>query len=171
MTFREGSKVIYPRLGICRVAGVVEQVISGIAVRFYSLKPVDHQETTVILVPVSKAKDVGVRRLIDRSDIPKLLRFLGKDIEVASDHRKRNARNAERISSGEIFQVADSLKAMTKLSKGKNLSPEEQQTLARARNLVVNELAHVTKLSATKIEELVDAALAGKRTRSKELAA
>ena len=75
------------------------------------------------------------------------------------------------LQSGEIFQVADSLKAMTKLSKGKNLSPEEQQTLARARNLVVNELAHVTKLSATRIEELVDAALAGKRTRSKELAA
>lgn len=171
MTFREGSKVIYPRLGICRVTGLVEHVIGGSRVKFYSLKPVDHQDSTIILVPVNKAVGVGVRRLIDRAEIPKLLRFLGKDIEVASDHRKRNARNAERISSGEIFQVADSLKSMTKLSKGKSLSPEEQQTLARARALLVKEIAHVTKLSSDKVEEIIDNALAGKRPRAKQIAA
>jgi len=169
--FRDGNKVIYPRLGICRVAGIVEQVVGGTPVKFYSLKPVDHQDSTSILVPVNKAQEVGVRRLIDRTEIPKLLRFLGKDIEVVSDHRKRNARNAERISSGEIFEVADSLKTMTKLGKGKSLSPEEQQTLSRARYLLINEIAYVTKLSASEVEEMIDNALAGKRTRSKKIAA
>jgi CarD family transcriptional regulator len=135
------------------------------------LKPVDHQDGTNILVPVNKVKEVGVRRLIDRTEIPKLLRFLGKDIEVASDHRKRNARNAERISSGEIFQVADSLKTMVKLGKGKTLSPEEQQTLARARQLLINEIAYVTKISADEVAGQIDQALAGKRIRSKRIAA
>ena len=100
-----------------------------------------------------------------------MLRFLGKDIEVMSDHRKRNARNAERISSGEIFEVADSLKTMTKLGKGKSLSPEEQQTLSRARYLLINEIAYVTKLSHSEVEEMIDGALAGKRTRAKKIAA
>jgi CarD family transcriptional regulator len=99
------------------------------------------------------------------------LRFLGKDIEVATDHRKRNARNAERISSGEIFQVADSLKTMVKLGKGKTLSPEEQQTLARARQLLINEIAYVTKLSQDEVAELIDQSLAGKRMRTKKIAA
>ncbi|MGH9835579.1 MAG: CarD family transcriptional regulator [Blastocatellia bacterium] len=171
LTFREGNKVIYPRLGICRVAGIIEQTIGDSTVKLYQLKPLDFQDSTTVLVPVSRADDVGVRKLIDKADIPKLLRFLGKDIEVASDHRKRNAKNAERIASGEIYEVADSLKTMAKLSKGKTLSPEEQQTMARARHLIMREIAHVTKLSVEEVEEMIDNALAGKRSRSKKLAA
>ncbi len=165
MTFREGNKVIYPRLGICRVAGIVEHTIGETSVRLYELKPLDSQDSTTIKVPVNKATEVGVRKLIDKADIPKLLKFLGKDIEVASDHRKRNARNAERIATGEIYEVADSLKTMSKLSKGKTLSPEEQQTMSRARSLIIKEIAHVTKLTEEEVEEMIDNALAGKKTR------
>ncbi|MGE0101958.1 MAG: CarD family transcriptional regulator [Blastocatellales bacterium] len=165
MTFREGNKVIYPRLGICRVAGIVEHMIDDSTVRLYQLKPLDSLDSTTIMVPVSKAAEVGVRKLIDKADIPKLLKFLGKDIEVASDHRKRNARNAERIATGEIYEVADSLKTMSKLSKGKTLSPEEQQTMSRARSLIIKEIAHVTKLTEEEVEEMIDNALAGKKTR------
>lgn len=171
LTFREGNKVIYPRLGICRVAGIIEQRIGEATVKLYQLKPLDFQDSTTILVPVSKATDVGVRKLIDKTDIPKLLRFLGKDIEVASDHRKRNAKNAERMASGEIYEVADSLKTMAKLSRGKTLSPEEQQTMSRARYLIIREIAHVTKLSTDEVEEMINNALAGKKTRTKRLAA
>jgi len=165
LTFREGNKVIYPRLGICRVAGIVEHQIGETTVRLYELKPLDSQDSTTIKVPVNKAAEVGVRKLIDKADIPKLLKFLGKDIEVASDHRKRNARNAERIATGEIYEVADSLKTMSKLSKGKTLSPEEQQTMSRARSLIIKEIAHVTKLTEEEVEEMIDNALAGKKTR------
>ena len=171
MTYREGNKVIYPRLGICRVSGIVEQSVNGTTVKLYQLKPLDFQDSTTILVPVNKAAGVGVRKLIDKTDIPKLLRFLGKDIEVATDHRKRNAKNAERMATGEIYEVADSLKTMSKLSKGKTLSPEEQQTMARARYLIIREIAHVTKLSSEEVEGMIDNALAGKKTRSKTLAA
>lgn len=171
MTYREGNKVIYPRLGICRVSGIVEQTVNGTTVRLYQLKPLDFQDSTTILVPVNKAAGVGVRKLIDKTDIPKLLRFLGKDIEVATDHRKRNAKNAERMATGEIYEVADSLKTMSKLSKGKTLSPEEQQTMARARYLIIREIAHVTKLAPEEVEGMIDNALAGKKTRSKTLAA
>lgn len=171
MTYREGNKVIYPRLGICRVSGVIEHTISGTTVKLYSLKPLDHQDTTTVMVPVNKAEEVGVRKLIEKDDIPKLLRFLGKDIEVASDHRKRNARNAERLASGEIYEVADSLKTMAKLSKSKTLSPEEQQTMARARHLIMREISHVTKLSVEEVEEMIDNALAGKKTRTRKIAA
>jgi CarD family transcriptional regulator len=171
LTYREGNKVIYPRLGICRVSGIVEQTVNGATVKLYQLKPLDFQDSTTILVPVNKAAGVGVRKLIDKTDIPKLLRFLGKDIEVATDHRKRNAKNAERMATGEIYEVADSLKTMSKLSKGKTLSPEEQQTMARARYLIIREIAHVTKLSPEEVEGMIDNALAGKKTRSKTLAA
>lgn len=171
LTFREGNKVIYPRLGICRVAGIVEQTVGNTTVKLYELKPVDFQDSTTIKVPINKAEDVGVRKLIDKAEIPKLLRFLGKDIEVASDHRKRNAKNAERMASGDINEVADSLKTMAKLSRGKTLSPEEQQTMARARYLIVKEISHVTKLSNEEVEEMIDNALAGKKSRSKKLAA
>ena len=169
--YREGNKVIYPRLGICRIAGVIEHTVGNTTVKLYSLKPLDHQETTTVMVPVNKAEEVGVRKLIEKEDIPKLLKFLGKDIEVASDHRKRNARNAERLASGEINEVADSLKTMAKLSKSKTLSPEEQQTMSRSRYLIIKEIAHVTKLSTEEVEMMIDDALAGKKPKTRKLAA
>jgi RNA polymerase-interacting CarD/CdnL/TRCF family regulator len=67
--------------------------------------------------------------------------------------------------------VADSLKTMAKLSKGKTLSPEEQQTMARARHLIIREISHVTKLTDQEVEEMIDNALAGKKSRAKKLAA
>ncbi|MFN0119216.1 MAG: CarD family transcriptional regulator [Blastocatellia bacterium] len=167
--FRSGSKVIYPRIGICKVESVIEQSIGGSPVRLYSLKPMIREST--ILVPVNKAIEVGVRKLIDKEEIPKLLRFLGKDVEVSSDHRKRSARNAESIASGEIFRVADSLKAMTKLGRGKNLSPEEQQTMSRARQLLIDEISCVTRMSSEAVDEMIENALAGKRQRLKKVAA
>jgi CarD family transcriptional regulator len=169
LSFRPGSKVIYPRIGICKVETVIEQALGGQKVRLYSLRPLSREST--IFVPVSKADSVGVRKLIDREEIPKLLKFLGKDVEVASDHRKRSARNAESLASGEIFKIADSLKAMTKLGRGKNLSPEEQQALSRARQLLVDEISHVTRLSIEEVDLMIDNALAGKKTRVKKAAA
>ncbi len=171
MAYREGNKVIYPRLGICRVSGIVEQSAAGMAVKCYSLKPIDSQEGTTILVPVNKAVEIGVRKLIDKDDIPKLLNFLAKDIEVASDHRKRNARNAERLASGEIYEVADSLKTMSKLSRSKTLSPEEQQTMGRARHLIIREIAHVSKMTAEQVEEMIDQALSIRKSRATDVTA
>jgi CarD family transcriptional regulator len=171
LTYREGNKVIYPRLGICRVAGIVEQTAGSLVVKCYSLKPLDSQDSTTILVPVAKAVEVGVRKLIDKTDIPQLITFLGKDIEVASDHRKRNARNAERMATGEIYDLADSLKTMTKLSRSKSLSPEEQQTLGRARDLIIKEISYVTRQTVEQVEEMIDQALAGKKPRSRDIAA
>ena len=75
------------------------------------------------------------------------------------------------MSSGEIFQIADSLKTMVKLGKGKTLSPEEQQMLARARQLLINEISYVTKTPIDKVSDMIDQALAGKRARSRKIAA
>jgi CarD family transcriptional regulator len=96
---------------------------------------------------------------------------LGKDIEVASDHRKRNAKNQERMASGEIYEIADSLKTMAKLSKSKTLSPEEQQMMGRARYLLIREIAYVTKLTTEEVEQMIEDALVGKKPRTKKLAA
>ena len=62
MTYREGNKVIYPRLGICRVAGVIEQSAGGTVVKCYSLKPLDSLDSTTILVPVSKKGNLASQR-------------------------------------------------------------------------------------------------------------
>jgi len=60
---------------------------------------------------------------------------------------------------------------MAKLSKSKTLSPEEQQTMSRSRYLIIKEIAHVTKLSTEEVEMMIDDALAGKKTKTRKLAA
>lgn len=171
MSYREGNKVIYPRLGICRVAGIEEITVANTTVKCYVLQPLDYNDTTMVRVPVNKAEEVGVRKLMEKEDLPKLLRFLGKDIEVATDHRKRNQKNSERMASGEIYEIADSLKTMSKLSKSKTLSPEEQQLAGRARHLLIREISHVTKMTPEEVEQVIEDALQGKKPKTKKQAA
>jgi CarD family transcriptional regulator len=171
VSFREGNKVIYPRVGICRVAGVEEFTVVGTTAKVYVLEPLDDKEGTLVRVPVNKAEDVGMRKLMEKEDLPKLLRFLGKDIEVATDHRKRSQKNSERMASGEVYEIADSLKTMAKLSKSKTLSPEEQQLAGRARHLLIREISHVTKMTNEEVEQMLEDALQGKKPRAKKQAA
>ena len=158
MTFQVGDKVIYPNHGLGVIQRIEEKTILGTTCGFYSLR-IASNETTV-LVPVTNADGVGLRRAIDDQEVTRLFRLLGDGkIDSQQNWKGRFKDNSERMRTGSIYDVAEVLKSLTCLSKSKSLSFREKRMLDRARFLVVSEVSEVMQEPAATIESRVDKAL------------
>ena len=84
MTLTVGDKVVYPGRGPCLIGGVVQKVVCGTSTSFYRLALLDDSRAE-LFVPVANLRDLHMRALLDRSEIPKLLGQLKTRAEVTKD--------------------------------------------------------------------------------------
>jgi RNA polymerase-interacting CarD/CdnL/TRCF family regulator len=163
MMLTVGAKVVYPCRGPCLIGAVVQKVVGGQTKKFYPLALLDDSNGE-LFVPVENLANLHLRALLDRSEIPQLLRRLKKisrstkDLE-AKNWRQRNIDTAKLLSSGSAFDLASIVESLTNLGEAKSLSPYERDTLARARRLLVCEISEVTGKSKSVVEEQVTEAL------------
>jgi CarD family transcriptional regulator len=157
-----GDKVIYPCRGPCLIGPVVQKVVDGKPISFYHLVVLDDSGGE-LFVPVEKAQTIGLRLLLERSEIPKLLGQLEKTTGTAKDWKQRAMDNSKLLTSGSAFDLAEVVKSLTELSERKALSDGEQRTLERARRLLVCEVSEVMGEAKSTVEEQVDKALKARK--------
>jgi CarD family transcriptional regulator len=157
-----GNKVIYPSQGPCLIGPVVKKVIDGRATSFYPLAPLDGSGGE-LFVPVDKAPALGIRQLLEKSEIPKLLGHLKKTAGAAKNWKQRIIDNLKLLSSGSAFDLAEVVESLTELNQTKALSPRDRQTLDRARKLLICEISEVMRETKSAAEEQVDKALEGRK--------
>ena len=158
MTFQVGDKVIYPNHGLGVVERIEEKTILGTTCGFYHLRIIANE--TTVLVPLSNADGVGLRRAITDDEVERLFGLLG-DGKI-DDHQNWKGRfkdNSDKMRSGSIYDVADVLKSLTFLARSKSLSFREKRMLDRARFLVISEVSEVMRQSSQAIEGRVEQAL------------
>lgn len=164
MTLSVGDRVYYPGRGPCFVDAVVEKVVCGTSAKFYRLALLDDSGAE-LFVPISNSSDLKLRALLDRSEIPKLLRHLKarvgvpKDPGTAKNWRQRESEKLKLFSSGSIFDLADMVESLTQLSSVKTLAMDERETLHRARKLLICEISEVMRESKSAAAERVDSML------------
>jgi len=157
-----GDKVIYPNQGPCVIGPVVKKSVDGRLVSFYQLAPLEGGGGGVF-VPVDKARAIGIRQLLKRSEIPKLLGRLKKASRSAGNWKQRAMDNAKLFASGSAFDLAEIVESLTELSETKTLSPGERYALDRARKLLVCEISEVMGETRSAAEEQLDKALKGRK--------
>jgi len=158
VTFQVGDKVIYPNHGLGVIERIEEKTILGTTCGFYSLRIAANE--TMVLVPVTNADGVGLRRAIADQEVTRLFRLLGDGkIDSQQNWKGRFKDNSDRMRTGLIYDVAEVLKCLTYLSKSKSLSFREKRMLDRARFLVVSEVSEVMQEPVATIETRVDKAL------------
>ena len=153
-----GNKVIYPCQGLCRVGAVVKKVVDGRPVRCYRLDLLD-EHGGELFVPVNKAQAIGVRLLLKRSEVPRLLDRLKQAAGAAKDWKQRARDNLKLFISGSAFDLAQVVESLTELSETKALSAGEKWTLERARKLLIGEISEVMGGTTDAAEGQVDQAL------------
>jgi len=158
-----GNKVIYPSQGPCLIGPVVNKIVDGMPVSFYKLALLDDSGGE-LLVPVDKAQTIGIRLLLKRSDIPKLLSLLKKPAGPAKDWKQRASDNFKLLNSGSAFDLAEVVKSLTRLSETKMLSFRESQMLEKARRLLICEISEVMGETRSAAEEQVDKALKSQKS-------
>ena len=158
MGFKVGQKVVYPNHGIGTIEQIEQKQIGAIALPFYTLRLA--ATNSLVLVPVSNAIEVGLRRPISSGECESLFKALADDFATPpSDWKDRFKDFSDKMRTGHIFEVADVLKHLSYLSQIKPLSFREQRMLERSRYLVISELAAVCRQPECNIEPRVDEAL------------
>ncbi len=158
MGFRVGQKVVYPNHGVGIIEQIEQKQIGDTALSFYTLRLA--ATNSIILVPVSNAKEIGLRSPIKAGECELLFKNLADDfIAPVGDWKNRFKDFSEKMKSGDIFEVADVLKNLTFLHRQKPLSFREQRMLEKALYLVVSELVTVCRQSECNIKAKVEDAL------------
>ena len=164
MTLSIGEKIIYPSHGPCLIGAVVKKLVGGTSTSFYRLAPLDDSGGE-LFIPVDKIRGLGLRQLVRRSEIPKLLSRLSQEPETAvlpttaRNWKQRSMDNSKLLASGSAFDLAEVVESLTGLNEKRGLASQDRQTLDRAKKLLVCEIAEVLGETKSAAAEQVDKAL------------
>jgi CarD family transcriptional regulator len=161
MKLRVGDKVSYPSQGPCLIGPVIKRAVGGNLTEFHRWIVLDSGGE--FLVPVDKPQAEGIRRLVEKSEIPKLLAHLKKATRSAERWNQRAKENSRLLTSGSAFDLAEIVGSMSQLRETKRLQPSDRQTMERAKKLLVCEISEVMGETKTAAEEKIDRVLEGRK--------
>ena len=140
--FLVGDKVVYPMHGAGVIEAIENRVILGESREYYVLRmPIGEMQ---VLVPVHSMRDAGLRPIIGRETADRVFALLSEDATQEQGNWNRRYRsNLEKLKSGDIFELAEVVRNMTRRDQEKGLSTTEKKMLENARQLLVSELALV----------------------------
>ncbi|MCS4536093.1 CarD family transcriptional regulator [Corynebacterium sp. HS2168-gen11] len=155
MEFQVGDTVVYPHHGAAIVEAIEYRELGGETVEYLVLQI--HHSDLVVRVPAKNAERVGVRDVVDDDGLQRVFGFLREiDVEEAGNWSRRFKANQERLASGDVNKVAEVVRDLWRRDQGKGLSAGEKRMLAKARQILVGELA----LAQIKDEQRADELLA-----------
>ena len=155
MEFKVGDTVVYPHHGAAVIDAIEHREIGGETLEYLVLQI--HQSDLVVRVPSKNAELVGVRDVVDDEGLQRVFGFLrATDVEEAGNWSRRFKANQERLASGDVNKVAEVVRDLWRRDQGKGLSAGEKRMLAKARQVLVGELA----LAEVKDEKKADTLLA-----------
>lgn len=152
--FNVGDKIVYPMHGAGTIDSIEEKNILGENQSYYVIKMPGEVK---VMVPTSKAEQIGVRNVIGRDEAEKVISILGEDeTEMSQNWNKRYRDNMEKMKSGSIYEVADVVRNLSFKQKEKGLSTGEKKMLSNAKQILVSELVLAEHASQDEVEELVN---------------
>ena len=152
--FNVGDKIVYPMHGAGTIDAIEEKDILGEKQNYYIIKMPGEVK---VMVPISKASDIGVRSVIDKSEAGQVLEVLeANETEMSNNWNKRYKENMEKMKSGSIYEVADVVRNLSYKQKEKGLSTGEKKMLNNAKQILVSELVLAEHASENEVENLVE---------------
>jgi CarD family transcriptional regulator len=116
-----------------------------------------------LFIPVEKLRTVGLRPLLSKADIPKLLDQLRQPSKPVVDRKQRVRDNLKLLSSGSAFDLAEIVQSLNELLETSALSFGERGTLDRAKRLLVCEISEVMEETKEEAEAKLDLVLSSKK--------
>jgi CarD family transcriptional regulator len=155
MTFQVGDTVVYPHHGAARIEAITTRTIKG-EERTYLVLKVDKGDLTV-QVPADNAELVGVRDVVGQEGLERVFDVLRMPhTEEPTNWSRRYKANLEKLASGDVNKV---VRDLWRRDKERGLSAGEKRMLAKARQILVSELALAEKTNEDKAEALLDEVL------------
>jgi CarD family transcriptional regulator len=159
MVFEVGETVVYPHHGAARIEEIKMRTIKGEEKMYLKLKVA--QGDLTIEVPAENVDLVGVRDIVDGEGLEEVFRVLQAEFtEEPTNWSRRYKANLEKLASGDVIKVAEVVRDLWRRDQDRGLSAGEKRMLAKARQVLVSELALAKKTSEDEAAELLDETLA-----------
>ncbi|MDI6790614.1 MAG: CarD family transcriptional regulator [Thermodesulfobacteriota bacterium] len=155
--FKKGELAVYPAHGVGVIESIERREFNGEKQIFYIMRIIDTD--MVIMIPTHNAQSVGVRSIINKKDIPRVLDILkDRSIEIATQTwNKRYREYMDKIKTGSVFEVAAVLRDLYILKDEKPLSFGEKKMMDTAMNLLVKELSIARNVKEVRVRQDIEA--------------
>ena len=153
--FTIGDKVAYPMHG----AGIIEKIedrqVLG-EIRSYYIIRVLHGNMQV-MVPVAGSDAAGLRLISQPSEITVVVGMLGAESTPMDENwNRRNRANMDKLKTGELSNVAEVIRNLTRIDRVKKLSTGEKKLLGNAKQILASEMALVNGISEEEALGLIE---------------
>lgn len=154
--FEVGDRVVYPMHGAGVIEAIEEREILGQSNRYYVMRlPIGDMQ---VLIPVNGVNGVGLREVIPAEKWRDVAEVLSSDDEpeVSTNWNRRYRANAEKLKTGDIYEVAEVVRTLVRRDREKGLSTGERKMLDNARQILVSEVALACGIDEHEAHEMVE---------------
>ena len=160
MTFNVGETVVYPNHGAAVIEELETRTIKG-EEKLYLVLRIIGQNDLVVRVPAANLDLVGVRDVVDEKGLKKVFEVLRQPhTEEPANWSRRYKANLEKLHSGNVLKVAEVVRDLWRRERDRGLSAGEKRMLAKARQILVSELALAEKVDEERAEQMLEEVLA-----------
>ena len=159
MQFEVGETVVYPHHGAAMIVEVKKRTIRGEEKVYLKLNVA--QGDLTIEVPAENVDLVGVRDVIGKEGLDRVFEVLRTPfVEEPTNWSRRYKANLEKLASGDVIKVSEVVRDLWRRDQDRGLSAGEKRMLAKARQILISELALAEKTDEEKASLVLDEVLA-----------
>ena len=152
--FDIGDKVVYPMHGAGIIVDIERKEILGEFKDYLIMQmPIGDMK---VMIPVDNVSDIGVRTIIENSQIEEVIDILkGHKTAMPDNWNRRYRLNMDRIKSGDIYEIAEVVRNLMMLDNEKGLSTGERKMLTSAKQMLLSEMCLVQDLLLEEVDKMV----------------
>lgn len=140
--FKVGDAVVHPIRGAGIVVDIEELERREGPKPYYNIDLIAHPDT-ILMIPVSKAEDEGIRQVISKSNLEEVWHILDADPEeLPSNYRTRHKAMKEKLQTGDIRKIAEAIRDMAWYRRQRGeLTTRGRRIYQRGMSLLAGEVA------------------------------
>ncbi len=155
--FDVGDKVVHPHHGAAIITKKVKQEVAGEKRDYFVLEIATDQLT--VFVPIDNIEE-AIRPVISKAAARRVFQLFKEDPQEAGSNWSRWYKVLnEKMTSGDIFQVAEVVRDLTYAQQTKGISPALKRMLSKARLTLTSELQFALGIDDEEATKRLDRAL------------
>ena len=153
--FHVGDKIFYPAQGGGIIQTIEEKEVLG-QTQLYYIVQIIHRNMQV-MVPIDKIEKLGIRPVVNPQQLDNLFStFHNGESDTSGNDNQRQRRNMTKIKSGDIYEGAEVIRDLMRISSKKKLGMTDKNMLDTARQILISEVVLVKDIPQDQASELID---------------
>lgn len=152
--FQIDQQIVYPSQGVGKITEIFEKNFRSTAMMYYKIYI--ESSDMIVMVPVEKALELGIRSIVSAEEAEKALNSLSDDFEpITSDWKLRYQMNLDLLKKGTIADIAAIVRCLYNRSKVKELPILERKLYDQAKKLLEDEISIAMGMDVKEVESKI----------------